>query len=70
MPRFPGVNHQRAIRAFARAGFRIKRQGRHIIMTNDEVDLIIPRNNPVDAYTMGSIIARAGLTVSEFRELL
>ena len=39
-------------------------------MTNDEVDLIIHRNNPIDAYTMGGIIARAGLTVSEFRELL
>lgn len=39
-------------------------------MTNDEVDLIIPRNNPVDAYTMGAIIARAGLTATEFRELL
>ena len=39
-------------------------------MTNDEVDLVIPRNNPIDAYTMGGIIAKAGLTVSEFRDLL
>lgn len=70
MPSFPGVNHERAIRAFAKAGFSVKRQGKHVIMTNDEVDLVIPRNNPIDAYTMGAIIARAGLTVSEFRELL
>ena len=36
------------------------RQSRHIIVTNDEVDLVIPRNNPIDAYTMGGIIAKAG----------
>ena len=70
MPRFPGVNHQRAIRAFAKAGFRVARQSGHIVMTNGPVVLIIPRNNPIDAYTMGGLIARAGLTVDEFRDLL
>ena len=39
-------------------------------MTNDEMDLVIPRNNPIDAYTMGGIIAKAGLTIEQFRELL
>ena len=39
-------------------------------MTNDEVNLAIPRNNPIDAYTMGGIIAQAGLTIEQFRELL
>ena len=70
MPRFPGVNHQRAIGALAKAGFRVKRQGKHIIITNDEVDLVIPRNNPIDNYAVGAITARAGLTVGEFREML
>ena len=70
MPRFPGVNHQRAIGALAKAGFRVVRQGKHVIMTNDEVDLVIPRNNPIDAYTMGGIIAKSGLTIEQFRELL
>ena len=70
MPRFPGVNHQRAIRAFVKAGFRVARQSGHIVMTNGQVVLIIPRNNPIDAYTMGGLIARAGLTVDEFRDLL
>lgn len=70
MPRFPGVNHERAIRALAKAGFRVKRQGKHTIMTNDEVDPVIPRNNPIDAYTLGAVVGRAGLTVREFRELL
>ena len=39
-------------------------------MTNGEVDIVIPRNNPIDAYTMGGLIAKAGLRVSEFRDLL
>ena len=50
-----------------KVGFRIERQGSYVIMTNGEVDLVIPRNN---AFTMGGIIVQAGLTVSEFRDLL
>ena len=65
MPRCPGVNYQRAIRAFNKAGFC-----GHIIMTNGEVVLVIPRNNPINAFTMGGIIVQAGLTVHEFRDLL
>ena len=70
MPSCPGVNHQQAIRAFSKAGFRVVRESRHIIMTNGETTLIIPRNNPVNAFTMGGIILQSGLTISEFRDLL
>jgi hypothetical protein len=45
------------------------RQSKHIVMSNGERILTIPRN-PVDAYTMGGIIRDAGLTIEEFRELL
>ena len=38
-------------------------RGCHVIMTNGEVDLVIPRNNPIHAFTMGGIIVQAGLTV-------
>jgi len=34
MPRLPGVNHQQAIKAFEKAGFRIARQGKHVTMTD------------------------------------
>ena len=34
MPKLPGVNHQRAINAFEKAGFWIARQGKHVTMTN------------------------------------
>jgi hypothetical protein len=32
--------------------------------------LTIPRNNPVNAFTMGGIVRDAGLTVDEFKKLL
>jgi predicted RNA binding protein YcfA (HicA-like mRNA interferase family) len=70
MPKLPGVNHQDAVRALQKAGYRIARQGRHIVMTNDSVKLTIPRNNPINAITMGGIVRDAGLTIEEFRKLL
>jgi predicted RNA binding protein YcfA (HicA-like mRNA interferase family) len=70
MPKLAGVSHVRAVRAFKRAGFWVVRQGRHISMTNGERIIIIPRANPINAFTMGGIIHDAGLTVEEFKELL
>jgi len=70
MPKLPGVGHQDAVRVFEKLGYRIIRQGGHIVMSNGETRLIIPRANPVDAYTMGSIARDAGLTPDEFRRLL
>ena len=39
-------------------------------MTDGVRILTIPRNNPVNAYTMGGIVRDAGLTEKEFRKLL
>jgi predicted RNA binding protein YcfA (HicA-like mRNA interferase family) len=68
--RLPGVNHLDAVRAFGKVGFEVKRQGKHIILSNRERILVIPRNNPIKPLTMGSIIKAAGLTLEEFRKLL
>jgi predicted RNA binding protein YcfA (HicA-like mRNA interferase family) len=71
MPKLPGVSHRRAIRAFQKAGFWIVREGKHISMTDGERIIIIPRANPIDAFTMGGIIKDAGMmTVEEFKKLL
>lgn len=70
MPRIPGVNHLDAVRALEKAGFRVARQGKHIVMTNGQRIVTIPRNNPVNAFTMGGIARDAGLTPDEFRKLL
>jgi len=48
--KIPGVPHLRAVRALERAGFRIAREGKHIVMTDGSRILTIPRNNPVNAY--------------------
>jgi predicted RNA binding protein YcfA (HicA-like mRNA interferase family) len=70
MPKLPGVNHLDAVRALEKIGFVIRRQGKHIVMNNGERTVVVPRNNPVNAYTMGRIVVGAGLTVDEFRKLL
>ena len=70
MPKIPGVNHLEAVRALEKAGFRIARQGKHIVMSNGQRIVTIPRHNPVNAFTMGGIARDAGLSVEQFRELL
>ena len=70
MPKLPGVNHLNAVRAFEKAGFRIVRQGKHVVMSDGARIITIPRHNPVNAYTMGGLVVDAGLTIEEFQELL
>ena len=70
MPKIPGVNHLAAVKALEKAGFRVVRQGKHIVMSNGVRIVTIPRHNPVNAITMGGIARDAGLTVEEFKELL
>lgn len=70
MPKIPGVNHLDAVRALEKAGFRITRQEKHVVMTDGTRILTIPRHNPVNAFTMGGIVRDAGLTAEEFKKLL
>ena len=70
MSQIPGINHLRAVAALEKAGFRILRQGAHIIMTDGSRILTIPRHNPVNAFTMGDIVRTAGLSIEKFRGLL
>ena len=69
MPQLPGVNHLRAVRTLEKAGFRILRQGKHIVMTDGVRKVTIPRHDPINAITMAGIIRDAGLTIDEFRKL-
>jgi hypothetical protein len=66
----PGINHQDAVRALRKAGFRIVRESKHIVMSDGVRILTIPRHNPVNAFTMGGIVRDAGLTDDQFRALL
>jgi predicted RNA binding protein YcfA (HicA-like mRNA interferase family) len=70
MPKLSGINHQRAVKAFKRVGFWVIRQGKHITMTDGERIITIPRENPINSFTMAGIIKDAGLTIDEFKNLL
>lgn len=70
MPNIPGVNHLAAVRALEKAGFQIIRQGKHIVMSDGNRQVTIPRHNPIKGFTLGGIVQDAGLTVEEFRRLL
>ncbi|MCX7736517.1 MAG: hypothetical protein N2319_07360 [Candidatus Kapabacteria bacterium] len=70
MPKISGVNHLQAVRAFEKAGFWIIRQSKHIIMTDGEHILTIPRANPINAFTMGAIVKSSGLSIEKFKEYL
>lgn len=70
MLRLPGKSHVRAVRAFKKAGFRIVREGKHIIMSDGERIITIPRADPINSYTMAGIIKDAGLSLKDFKKLL
>jgi predicted RNase H-like HicB family nuclease len=57
LPKLAGVNHLDAVRALEKAGFRIVRQAKHVVLSDGTRILTIPRHNPVNAFTMGD---RAG----------
>jgi predicted RNA binding protein YcfA (HicA-like mRNA interferase family) len=58
------------VKALERAGFGIARQGKHIVMSDGQRILTIPRHDPLNAHTLGGIVRDAGLTPDEFRKLL
>ena len=70
MPSIPGVPHLQAVRALEKAGFKVVRQGKHVVMSDGVRLLTIPRANPVNAFTMGGIVRDAGLTLEQFKKLL
>ncbi len=70
MGKIPGIDHVAAVRALKKAGFRIIRRGKHVVMSDGSIILTIPRHNPVNAHTMGGIVRDDGLTPEDFKELL
>ncbi len=70
MPKIAGLSHKRAVRALEKAGFRVVREGKHVVMSDGTRILTIPRADPINAFTMGGIVRDAGLTPEEFHELM
>ncbi len=70
MPKIHGISHLDAVRVFEKLGYQVARQSGHIVMSNGKTRLVIPRGNPLNAFTMGGIAKAAGLTPEQFKELL
>ena len=70
MPKLPGIGQRDAVRVLQKVGFRVVRESGHIVMSNGQQRLTIPRHNPIHALTMGAIAKDAGLTPDQFRDLL
>lgn len=70
MPRIPGISSEQAVRVFEKIGYRVIRQGKHIVMSDGLTRLTVPRHSPINAFTMGSLARDAGFTPEEFRKLL
>ena len=70
MPWLPGIGQRDALRVFGKRGFYVVRQGKHIVMSNGAVMLVIPRHTTINALTMGYLAKSAGLTPEQFRQLL
>jgi len=64
------ASRSRAVKALEKAGFKIDRQSKHIFMSKGALRVVVPRNNPIDAYTMADIIRDAGMTIESFKNLL
>jgi predicted RNA binding protein YcfA (HicA-like mRNA interferase family) len=68
----PELSHQRIVRALERAGFVLRRQGKHLSMYHPDKNVvaIIPRHDPVKRSTLAHILKEIDMTVDEFVSLV
>ena len=70
MPKLPGISRATSVRVFTKLGVRIAHEGKHTVMSDGRVRLIILRHNSINPFTMAGIAKDAGLTPEQFRELM
>lgn len=71
MSRLPVISGKKAVKAFSKKGYVVKRTGSHIILENkDGLILVILNHKEIDKGTLRKIIKDAGLTVNTFCRLL
>ena len=67
---FTDVSSARAQKAFEKVGFKVIRQGKHTVMSDGARYLTLPRRNPINPYTLRTLIRAAGLSDEQFKDLL
>jgi predicted RNA binding protein YcfA (HicA-like mRNA interferase family) len=65
--KLPGINHLDAVPALEKAGFRVIRKGKHIVMSSGERP---SRVITLKAFTMSGIVKDAGLSADQCKALL
>jgi predicted RNA binding protein YcfA (HicA-like mRNA interferase family) len=73
MPSVPILRPREVVRAFEHFGWRIARQrGSHLILTKPDslVTLSVPDHAQVARGTLRTLIAKSGLTVEQFLEVI
>ena len=71
MPKLPVISGADAVKAFARAGWRVDRQrGSHVIMlkVGHIASLSVPQHRELAPGTRRSLVRAAGMTVEEFAD--
>jgi hypothetical protein len=66
----PGVALKDAVSALQKAGLRVIGDGKVIVLSNDTHKVLLPREDPVNAYALAGILRRIGLSEEDFRKLL
>ena len=73
MSRLPEISGRDCAQALTRVGFYFRRQtGSHMVMRREDpfAQVVVPDHRVLDRGTLRAIIRQAGLSVSEFLELL
>ena len=73
MNKLPKISGQDCVKALKKEGFYLKRQkGSHMVLRRDNpfAQIIVPTHKELDRGTLRAIIRQAGLSVSEFVDLL
>ncbi len=65
------VSGRQMMKVFGKIGYKVERQkGSHIVMSKEDVILVIPDHKTVAKGTERDLIKDAGLTVEQFNKLL
>ena len=69
--RLLSVSGRQMVKVFGKIGYKVERQkGSHIVMSKEDVILVIPDHKTVSKGTERDLIKDAGLTVEQFNKLL
>jgi predicted RNA binding protein YcfA (HicA-like mRNA interferase family) len=64
------ISWDRVVNALKKAGFSVKREGKHTSMAKGDCIVVVPRHKRIKRETLRDIIKDAGLTIEEFKCLI